>query len=45
MPFSKVAFEDSKVAKKFIAQSYKPDGELSEVQKQKMKQEQEKKKQ
>ena len=42
-PFSKVAFENSKVAKKFNAMSYKPDGELSEKQRNKMKIEQEKK--
>ena len=29
IPFSKVEFENNKVAKKYIAQSYKPDGELS----------------
>ena len=29
IPFSKVAFEKSKVAKKYSDQSYKPDGELS----------------
>ena len=31
LPFSKVGFENSKVAKKYILQSYKPDGELSEA--------------
>jgi len=36
LPFSKVNFEKSKVAKKYIDQSYKPDGELSEAQKKKM---------
>ena len=39
IPFSKVSYENSKVAKKFQAQSYKPDGELSEAQKRKMQQE------
>ena len=43
IPFSKVNFEQSKVAKKYIAQSYKPDGVLSEAQKKKMEAEQEKK--
>ena len=31
VPFSKVGYEKSKVAKKYIDQSYKPDGELSEA--------------
>lgn len=43
IPFSKVAFENSKVAKKFDALSYKPDGTLTDKQKAKMITEQEKK--
>jgi len=37
IPFSKVAFEKGKIAKKFIDQSYKPDEKLSEVQQRKLK--------
>jgi len=43
IPFSKLEFEQSKVAKKYIAQSGKPDGVLTEAQKAKMLIEQEKK--
>ena len=37
IPFSRVAFEKSKIAKKFVAQSYKPDGKLSDAQQAKQK--------
>ena len=37
LAFSKLAYEKSKIAKKFVAKSYKPDGKLSEAQEAKKK--------